>query len=197
MSLEGGEAAGGLGTLWRERSWLSPPGSTRGWAGVTWWPNCAVALAQPWAAPSPSHPPPFAPAPLCFNCPPSYITFGRKVCYCLPKWLFFRSGLFGCHEDEVEHPIPPVRKLSFGRAVLSFGRAVLPLPQPRCERCGFKAPRPRSTAHPRVCPLCAEPVPSGDIYPAPWDTLLCREKRGRGGGRGGRGEHKPRCVPGG
>lgn len=87
---------------------------------------------------------------------------------------------------------PPFRKLS-------FGRASLPLPRPRCslqsECCGFKAPGPRSTAHPHICPLSTQPVPSGDIYSSLGDTLLSAAEENGAEGEGA--EHKPRCVPGG
>lgn len=80
---------------------------------------------------------------------------------------------------------PPFRKLS-------FGRALLPLPQPRCslqsERCVFKAPARRSTAHSHICPLSAWPVPSGDIYSSLGDTLLSAAEENGAAGEGAAGE---------
>lgn len=56
------------------------------------------------ATPSGSIPPLFASFPLCFNCSRFYITFGRKVCSCLPKLLYSPSALLRCREKEKEHP---------------------------------------------------------------------------------------------
>ena len=56
------------------------------------------------AIPSASVPSLFASVPLCLNYSHFYITFGRKVCSCLPKLLCSPSALLRRHEEEKEHP---------------------------------------------------------------------------------------------
>lgn len=56
------------------------------------------------ATPSASVPPLFASVPLCLICSRFYITFGRKVCSCLPKLLYSPSALLRCRRKEKEHP---------------------------------------------------------------------------------------------
>ena len=56
------------------------------------------------ATPSASVPPLFPSLLLCLNRLHFYITFGRKVCSCLPKLLYLPSALLRCREKEKDHP---------------------------------------------------------------------------------------------
>lgn len=157
------------------------------WLMLTWWPKHT-------AAPSTAmgrvqlllQIPSFASSPLCFSCSCSYIIFGREACYSLPNLLFFRD----CSNATEMRGSTPVRKVSCERALPPLLSADAP-----CRASAVALRRcPCSTAHPHICPLSAQPVPSGDIYHSPWDTLLSAvQKAGpRGRGRPGRAQ-APLC----
>lgn len=100
-----------LGRAWelvkREECGSALLAAPRGLAGVNLVakPHCGSQRSHGRVAtPSPSDP--FASVRLCFNCSCPYITLEGKSVTIYQSCYFFPSGLFGCHEDETEHPIP-------------------------------------------------------------------------------------------